>query len=260
MSAWPCLRWNDPAAPPLVLLHGFLGEAREWAQVAAALPERHCVAFDLPGHGAHRLAGPSPDAPAMAQGLRAALAALGLTRPALLGYSMGGRVALELATQAPGACSALILESASAGLEGDEARAARRRLDEARAAAMRADLSAFVEDWYQAPLFAGLASRPAVLAQVKARGAGQRAEELAAVLVSMSPGAQPPRWSSLAQLGAPTLCVAGALDGSYRAQMARAASLLPRGVYVELPGVGHSPHREAPAAFGEVARGFLRDF
>ncbi|MFD2235737.1 alpha/beta fold hydrolase [Phaeospirillum tilakii] len=91
---------GDPGLPPLVILHGLLGSARNWGGIARALADRHRVlAFDLPNHGA------SPwtermDYPFQARLVADEIAALG--RPvALLGHSMGGKVAMTLALSRP---------------------------------------------------------------------------------------------------------------------------------------------------------------
>lgn len=87
-------------APALVLVHG-VGAARlVWAPVLAPLAARYDVlAVDLPGHGASASLPPGADAgcAALAAGLGEVLQALGVTRPHLVGNSLGAWVALELA-------------------------------------------------------------------------------------------------------------------------------------------------------------------
>src|SRR5689334_14583758 len=104
---------------PLLLLHGFTGSSATWAPHVAAWPAR-TIAVDLPGHG-------KTDAPADADlycmeatvaDLVALLDRLGVARAHVLGYSMGGRVALHLAAANPERVATLILESASPGLAG----------------------------------------------------------------------------------------------------------------------------------------------
>src|SRR5215207_6685506 len=104
---------------PLLLLHGFTGSAATWAPLIGALPLHfHMIAPDLIGHG-------RSDSPPDAERYRmercvadllALLDALGVERTDVLGYSMGGRVALHLAAAAPGRFRSLILESSSPGI------------------------------------------------------------------------------------------------------------------------------------------------
>jgi len=127
------------SGPPLLLLHGFTGSADEWAGLIPRLTGlREVIAPDLIGHG--RSSAPAdPARYTMEQcvvDLLALLDSLGHERVELLGYSMGGRVALQLAAAAPGRVRSLILESASPGIE-DEAE--RQRLREATASFIQPD-------------------------------------------------------------------------------------------------------------------------
>ena len=125
---------NPSGAPTLVLLHGFTGSAANWRDVAPALAQTHRVlAVDLLGHG-------ETDAPAdharyaMAHTARDLVDLLTVTvgQPVhLLGYSMGGRLALYTALHFGEAVASLILESASPGLRTQVERAERRDRDEA---------------------------------------------------------------------------------------------------------------------------------
>lgn len=95
--------WGAPTAPPLVMLHGVTGHARTWDDEAAALASRYRVlALDQRGHGD---SDPSPQCDytvaAMSADLAAFADALGLARFTLVGLSMGGRVAIAFAGQAP---------------------------------------------------------------------------------------------------------------------------------------------------------------
>lgn len=95
--------------PPLVLLHGMLGSSRNWQTAGRELAARYRVyALDLRNHGG------SPHAsemtyPAMAADVLAWLDANGLSRTALLGHSMGGKVAMLLACRHPGRIGRLVV-------------------------------------------------------------------------------------------------------------------------------------------------------
>jgi len=99
---------------PLVLLHGLLGSARNLATLVRLLAERRpdldLVAFDLPGHGGSPPLPPGADTAVLATEVLAAARALDLPPPlALVGHSLGGRVALRAAALEPAAIEGLTL-------------------------------------------------------------------------------------------------------------------------------------------------------
>ncbi|MCB9373637.1 MAG: alpha/beta fold hydrolase [Microthrixaceae bacterium] len=141
---------TEGVGPRLVLVHGFAQTARCWGAAAHALAADHEVhRVDAPGHGR------SDAVRADLADTAALLADLG---PATyLGYSMGGRMCLEAALRHPGAVTALVLVSATAGIDDADERAARRVSDEALAARLETvGVDAFVDQWLSLPLFAGL--------------------------------------------------------------------------------------------------------
>ncbi|MCH8837349.1 MAG: alpha/beta fold hydrolase, partial [Candidatus Marinimicrobia bacterium] len=121
-------QYDDGQGPVVVLLHGFMGCLENWADLRRQLrPQWRTMAIDLPGHGGTPIA--NFGAPDAFERLPAALEDLldGFSRDSvhLLGYSMGGRVALALALRAPERFASLVLEGVSPGLETDEACVAR---------------------------------------------------------------------------------------------------------------------------------------
>ena len=126
----------------------------------AALEDRfYCIAMDLPGHGSS-LDLPPDDytTEGTARKVLDALGELAVERPTLVGYSMGGRLALYLALRHPARCAGLFLESASPGLEKPEDRQVRRESDETKARRLESeDFVDFLKDWYRQPLFASVA-------------------------------------------------------------------------------------------------------
>src|SRR5579871_1664991 len=145
------------AGPPLMLLHGFTGCARSWACAQAQLSARfRLIMPDLMGHGASD----SPSDPARYRiercvaDLIGIMDAMDVRQTHLLGYSMGGRVALAAALQHPARFASLILESASPGIEHRAQRRARVESDNELAAFIeREGIAAFVARWERIPLF-----------------------------------------------------------------------------------------------------------
>lgn len=250
--------------PPVLLLHGFTGSTRTLDGVAAGLRAAGfaTIAVDLPGHG--RSDAPrDPAAYAMercATALARVLDAAGAPRAAVLGYSLGGRIALGLAVARPERLRGLVLVGASAGLADPAERARRRRADEALADAIERDgLPAFVERWTALPLFASQARLgPAFLAAARAQRLANRPGGLAASLRGIGAGAQPPLHDALARLAVPALFVAGAEDAKFRAIAEDLARRAPRARTVWIPGAGHAAHLEQPDAFLAEALAFLR--
>jgi esterase len=97
------------AGPPLAILHGLFGSRRNWASMAQCLATRHrVIAIDLRNHGASPWA-ETMDYREMAEDVRATLQARGYDRFALLGHSMGGKVAMTAALEHGAAVECLII-------------------------------------------------------------------------------------------------------------------------------------------------------
>lgn len=177
----------------------------------------------------------------------------------LVGYSLGGRLALAYAARNPGGVRRLVLESSSPGLETEEERAERRTTDEALAHSLEADgLEAFVEHWEALELFESQRALPdAVRSAHRARRLLNHPGSLAASLRGLGTGVLPSCWGSLPKLGVPVLILVGALDRKFAAIGARMAGLLPDARLVEIPGAGHAVHLERPEAWLGAVTGFL---
>jgi 2-succinyl-6-hydroxy-2,4-cyclohexadiene-1-carboxylate synthase len=255
---------GDPTRPGLVFLHGFLGRGADWHEIARRFSASHfCILPDLPGHGANTLLpeGFRFDYPTLHAGLESLLERLGLEQPALVGYSLGGRVALGYCLRGPQRIRALALESASPGLDSSSERRKRAALDSERAERIAADgLESFLASWYRAPLFASLAARPALLKKHIARNSQNSADWMAQVIRELSPGRVPSYWDRLPELSLPMLLLAGELDCAYRETLSRAAARLPRAQLKVIPRAGHNIHLEQPEAFVAALQGFLSGF
>ncbi len=244
----------------MLFLHGFMGRAEDWRGISTGLDRRFFrIAVDLPGHGASL--GMPADRYTMEGAARSVLEALdgaGVDRTTVVGYSMGGRLALYLTLHHPDRCAGLFLESASPGLEDAGERAARRRADEEKAARLEGgDFRGFLRDWYRQPLFAPLARDEDLLSRtIEDKGRNDPAE-LAKSLRGMGTGSQPSLWGDLFNLRVPALAVAGRLDEKFVGISRRMASLNARMRLAVVPGVGHNVHDEAPGAHLSLLETFL---
>jgi 2-succinyl-6-hydroxy-2,4-cyclohexadiene-1-carboxylate synthase len=233
----------------LVLAHGFTQNARCWGPFGDDLATDHeVVAVDLPGHG---LTPSDHDHADLATAGRLLGEAGGAG--VYVGYSMGGRVALHTALDAPHAVEGLVLIGATAGLDEPGERLARRQADEAVAERLLAvGLPAFLDAWLANPLFAGLGPEAACL---EAR-LDNRPEGLAASLHWCGTGTQEPLWDRLRAIDVPVLVVAGSHDPKFTALGTRLVSALPRADLVIVPGT-HCVHLENPAVTAAAVRRYL---
>jgi 2-succinyl-6-hydroxy-2,4-cyclohexadiene-1-carboxylate synthase len=248
--------------PPLLLLHGFTGSAAGWGPLAAAwAPFFTTLSVDLPGHG--RSASPAEVAAytmaATVADLVAVLDRKGIPRAHVLGYSMGGRVALALAVAHPERIGALVLESASPGLASVGERAARVAADAALAERIeREGVPAFVDYWENLPLWAGQARLSAdARAALRAGRLQNNPVGLANSLRGLGTGSQSPLWDRLGDLACPTLLVAGYDDAKFSDLARRMAEAIPNNELLLVHNAGHAVHLEQPAVFARLVRDFL---
>lgn len=256
--------------PLLVLLHGWLGSSLDWESVVVLLPPSVAVvAIDLPGHGE------SPPwcedeitfervGAAVATATGEAARFLGRCLPPLLvGYSLGGRIALQLCRANPEAWSGMILLGAHIGLGTEQQRAERRASDRAVAEELAAvPFEEFLRRWYKRPLFSTLARSPQLLEDVIQRRIANPPSAPAAVLTALSLGNQQPLieaedCSFPRKLAFPvrTFLVAGGEDDRFCEQY-QMISVITGAPLIVLEGAGHALLAESPQGVAQVIGGF----
>lgn len=236
-----------------VLLHGFTGSSHAWGDglvdglvSGGATP----VLVDLPGHGRHvGEGGPEHFTLERVFDLVDEAAAGGAVE--LVGYSMGGRMALAYAVRYPDRVRRLVLESASPGLATEEERARRRADDEALAVEiLGGGIESFVDRWEGLPLFESQASLPArVRGSVRARRLLNDPRSLAASLRGLGTGVLPSYWGALETLPMPVLLVVGALDPKFVGIAREMQKRIPQARLEVVPEAGHAVHLERPDAW-----------
>lgn len=172
---------------------------------------------------------------------------------ALLGYSMGGRMALHALLEKDHPWQAAVIVSAHPGLEED--RSARRAADaEWATKALTGNWQQFLDAW----------NAQAVLGDVPVRGPQasgnliMRRREVARSFVDWSLGTQEPLWERLVEISIPVLWIAGENDPKFRALAERAVSLIPNGYLAIAPGAGHRVPWEVETWFSKIVARFLK--
>lgn len=251
--------------PTLLLLHGFMGSADDWdaAFVEATVDAgMQVLAVDLPGHGRTVVLGGSEiyRMENTAKALVGLLDDLRIQSPHVLGYSMGGRLALYLAVHYPKRLGRILLESASPGLDTEAERQTRIVADDDLAERiLKQPAEQFLREWFAQPLFASMVSRPQNLERIIARRMDNDPHGLVMSLQGMGAGAQPSLWNELAYVESSLLLIAGEKDSKF-CGVGREMSKRCLGASLEIvPDAGHNVHFERPREFTELVREFLND-
>jgi pimeloyl-ACP methyl ester carboxylesterase len=255
------------AGPVLLLVHGMGGGYENWRDVIDPLARRYTVvAPDLPGHGASAEGNGDYSIGGLAVGLRDLLLALGHERATLVGHSLGGGIAMQLAYQFPELAERLVLVS-SGGLGPEVSLILRAAALPGAELCIRA--TAQTANWAGAAVGRGLAKvglRPTTDVAEVARGyasladPGRRAAFLATLRSVINVGGQRIDASDRLYLaaGRPVLIVWGARDPIIPVSHGERAHKAIAGSRLEIfDGVGHIPQLEAPARFVEVLERFL---
>ncbi len=228
----------------VLFIPGFMQRGDAWRPVAELLPERYpSVLLD---HREHTLEGR----------LREIADAAAGRRPTLVGYSLGGRLALRAVLREPRRYAGLVIVSATAGIDEPAIRSARAEADERLAAWMEAaPIEDVVAVWERQPLFADQSE-----ALVEAQRPGRLAQDprsLAALLRTAGQGVLEPVWHELLTFELPLLAIAGARDEGYSAAARRMADTAPRGRAAIVEDAGHAPQLQRPDAVARLLADFL---
>jgi len=251
----------DRSKPVIVLLHGFLGSLSDWEDITILLREDFRILLvDLPGHGGNPVCG-DHDAftiDSCTRSLVELLDSLDIKKAHLVGYSMGGRLALYFLLTCPENCDCIILESSSPGLRTEVEQAQRRLHDEQLAQKLERDgIEAFVREWYKQPLFRTMKAHPEQFEKLLNRRLRSDPTRLAMSLRMMGTGAQPSLWNRLAEIKTPLLLLAGKKDQKFSAVAAEMADLCPTARVRIIEACGHNVHFERTERFAREVMNFL---
>jgi 2-succinyl-6-hydroxy-2,4-cyclohexadiene-1-carboxylate synthase len=213
------------------------------------------IAPTLTYHGANE-GDPLPEIDFLGEIQRLASELLGAsTEPVdLVGYSMGGRLALGLAILHPELVKSLVLLSSRRGLDCPDERERRQQADAVWADIIERDgLEAFFERWWRQPVFRSLSRlTPECLASELAQRRVHRPVGLAAALRRWGLGSQPSYATEVRSLRLPVTLVAGELDEKFVGLSRELAAELPNARCLVVERAGHHLPLEAPARVAQI--------
>lgn len=249
---------------PLVLLHGFTGSVETWKPFVNDWKDSFTlILIDIIGHG-------KTDSPIAysrysmehsVEDVVAILDVLEIDKVNLLGYSMGGRLALSIAAAYPNRICKLLLESSSPGLRTNAEKQARIISDTKLANDILAKgVTSFVNYWESIPLF--ISQKNLIEAQrlhIRNERLGNNPTGLANSLKGMGTGSQPSWWEHLKTLHFPVLLLCGSLDQKYCQIAGEMNNCLPNSTIYQIDDAGHAIHVEQPKIFGKIVSEFFKN-
>jgi esterase len=253
------------AAPKLVFLHGVMGFAANWRTIGKAFEDRFQVlAFDQRGHGRSFKPAVGYGPEDYAADLLKIIDELGWSRINLVGHSMGGRNALQFATEYPERVERLIIEDIGPSMNDAGASLILKILDSVpvpfpdKRAAKDFFATRFMEVFADHPQKEGLAAYlyANIIEDEQGRGVWRFYE--AGVRESLAQGRVQERWDEIRELSMPTLLIRGEFSRDLpRDVFERILETNPRIRGVEIKGAGHWVHSDQPGRFIEALRRFL---
>jgi 2-succinyl-6-hydroxy-2,4-cyclohexadiene-1-carboxylate synthase len=227
----------------VLFIPGFMQRGDAWRPVAELLPERY--PSTLLDHREHTL-----------EGRLAEIAAAAEDGAVLVGYSLGGRLALRAVLREPKRYAGLVTVGATAGIDDPPMRSARAEADERLASWLEAaPIEDVVAIWERQPLFADQSE-----ALIEAQRPGRLSQDpagLAMLVRTAGQGVLEPVWHELLMLDLPVLAIAGARDEGYVAAAQRMADVAPRGHAAIVEDTGHAPQLQRPERVAELIAAFL---
>lgn len=265
----------------ILFLHGWMGSAKDWRPITAdLLNQYHTISVDLPGHGDTKEAtgrkrrsnrkgdshfidknfNPAYFPKNIAKGLSLWIESQDLKKIILVGYSMGGRIALLLAPLLGDRLRGLVLESAGFGISNKKMRKKRLARDKVTLTRlMNWPYRIFLNRWYQNPIFGCIQNHPKYdsfinqkIRQIKKH---TDLKPFALSLVCTGNGYMPHVLKKLPSV--PVLYLTGEKDRKYStiAEKLREETNV---THCEVSGCGHNIHFEKPADFLRLIKEFIQ--
>jgi len=248
---------------PVLFLHGFTGSIADWEFIGNNLNSNYnAILLDLLGHGLSSSPSKaeiySPESQVAI--LKKVLEVIGIEKVVIIGYSMGGRLALNFAWKYPENVIALVLESTSFGLKTEEEKNLRLKADYELAEKIESlSMKKFIDFWLNLPLFHSITEMPEHnVNELKYRKIQSNNKiGLANSLRAFSTGAMEDFRIIMKNFNKPILIIAGELDEKFSLVSIEANSVIRNSVLEIVKNCGHNVHYENPTEFLKLVNKFL---
>lgn len=253
---------GDINQPVILFLHGFMGDRRDFYQVVDLISAKFCcLLIDLPGHGKTEVEQDSNyQMPNTAQAIIKLLEQLKIKPCFLVGYSMGGRIALYLTIYFPDYFRKVIIESASPGLKTQLERDRRIKRDLKLADKLEAlapeDFPLFLKQWYSSHLFGSFMNHSNYHKAI-ARRLNNDPAKLAKSLRQIGLGMQPCLWHQLGAIQVPLFLIVGSLDRKFIAINQKMVKESPNHNLAIVNNCGHNVHFEKSSKFAQLIKHYF---
>lgn len=237
------------------VFHGFLGVKSDFDLLNRELSEPELIGYDLAGHG--KQSGLSEEAFLTTSQVRFWRERLP-EDSILLGYSMGGRLALQLACRYPDFLHGLILVGASPGLKTAEEQRERRKWDRKMAERLKIDLRSFLQDWNKLPIISTQKNiDPLHRKKMQESRVQQNPSQLAKSMEIFGTGSMPSCWHLLEKIQIPVLLLIGEQDQKYRKIAQEMDVILPNAQVQIISDAGHCCHLEQPIQTARIIENWI---
>ncbi|MEH2072279.1 MAG: 2-succinyl-6-hydroxy-2,4-cyclohexadiene-1-carboxylate synthase [Nostoc sp.] len=256
---------SKPEKSIIMFLHGFMGNSDEFDEAIKLLSDEFSyLTLDLPGHGNTQVLGGDEyySITKTADAIINLLDKLKISKCFLVGYSMGGRLALYLALHFPERFLKVVLESASPGLAAEAERLERIKRDtqigrKLTRITTKIDFVDFLFNWYSQTIFGYIKNHPQYDKMLENR-LQNNPQELDKSLRFMGTGCQPNLWSKLAENTIPMLLLAGEYDEKFIFINTEMAKICKFAQLKIINDAGHNIHFENTLIFVQILRDFCR--
>jgi 2-succinyl-6-hydroxy-2,4-cyclohexadiene-1-carboxylate synthase len=253
-------RWKGKQfLPKVICLHGFLGHGKDFKIVRDHYADHPTIiAPNFPDYSK------SPASQFSWESCIQALDELIVAESkdavcVLLGYSMGGRIALQYALQHADSLAGLVLVGATPGIANENERAARIQKDFAQATMLREQpLENFLKHWFEQDIIRSQSQIPEPYqSDMRRSRESNNSIALAQSLSSLGTGSMPPAWNQLSHLHPPTLLVTGDRDEKFKTIAGKMETQLPNAQHASTIDAGHACCFEKPLAFTQILDSFV---
>ena len=250
--------------PVVLLLHCFLGHSEEWGSLIEQISSSYCcLTVDLPGHGQTELNEENNTVFKVSQQICEILDQYDIEKCHVLGYSMGGRFAVQMIQYRPDLFLSCILESSCLGIKDEEARKERIQMDDfiARQIEREADdFRGYLLKWYQQPFFRSLKKKRKIFEEMLIIRLKNNPHSVAQALRCYGTGQKPSLWNCVADISCPVFLLCGLNDEKFVAISREMLLQVQQAHMIIFSDCGHNIHMEEPQKYCEVLYNFLKNF